>query len=47
MPAGEAANPVVLQLLVETGICFADTLIEDSAQGWHGTCIDSNAKEWD
>jgi hypothetical protein len=35
MSAGEAANPVVLELLVKTGIRFADSLVENTAQGGH------------
>jgi hypothetical protein len=36
MSAGEAANPVVFELLVKTGVGFADSLVENSAECGHG-----------
>ena len=34
MAAGEAADPVVVEFFVESGFGFADSLVEDVAQGW-------------
>jgi hypothetical protein len=34
--AGEAADAVVAELFVESGIGFANALVEDGAEGGHG-----------
>jgi hypothetical protein len=41
MSAGEAAHAIVLDLLVEIGIGFADLLVENGAEGghWISVCI--------
>ncbi len=36
MSAGEAAHAIVLELLVESGIGFANSLVENGAEGGHG-----------
>jgi hypothetical protein len=36
MSAGEAAHAVVVEFLVENGIGFADSLVENGAGGGHG-----------
>jgi hypothetical protein len=44
MAAGEAAHAVVVELLVETGIGFADSFVENAAEGRHQKPLDhSNA----
>jgi hypothetical protein len=35
MSAGETAHSVVGELLVEGGVCFADLLVENGAEGGH------------
>ncbi len=47
MSASEAAHAIVVELLEERGIGFADLLVENGAEGGHGNLwLYSNAAEW-
>jgi hypothetical protein len=41
MTAGETAYAIILEMLVESRIGFADSLVENVAQGGHGVPLDS------
>ena len=44
--AGEAADAVVGESFVERGVCFADALIEDGAEGGHSAFILTPQRGW-